>query len=65
MTGEELWASILQEAISGRLVSQLDSEPEVEQIGEAPTDVPIEIPKKWKWVQVRNLEDIRVEKDYF
>lgn len=31
-------------------VPQLESEPEVEQIGEAPEDVPFAIPEKWKWV---------------
>ncbi len=49
MNAESLRASILQEAIQGRLVPQLESEPEVEQIGEAPEDVPFEIPEKWKW----------------
>ncbi len=47
---KKLRASILQEAIQGKLVPQLESEPEVEQIGEAPEDVPFAIPEKWKWV---------------
>ena len=59
MTGEQLWASILQEAISGRLVPQLDSEPEVKQIGEAPKEVPFEIPKKWKWVRIDSVSLIK------
>ena len=29
MKAEQLWASILQEAIQGRLVPQLENEPEV------------------------------------
>ncbi len=40
----------LEKAIQGKLVPQLESEPEVEQIGEAPEDVPFAIPEKWKWV---------------
>ena len=35
MTADELRASLLQWAIEGKPVPQLDSEPEVEQIGEA------------------------------
>ena len=49
---EKLKASLLQEAIQGRLVPQLDDEPAVEQIGEAPEEVPFEIPEKWKWLTV-------------
>ena len=37
-------------AIHGKLVPQLDSEPAVEQIDEAPDEIPFEIPEKWKWV---------------
>ena len=37
-------------------VPQLESEPEVEQIGEAPEDVPFEIPKKWKWVRLSSVQ---------
>ena len=50
----QLWNSILQQAISGKLVPQLDSEPEVEQVGPAPVqdEVPFELPAKWKWVQL-------------
>ena len=40
---------ILQEAVMGKLVPQLDGEPAVEQIGDAPEVIPFEIPKKWKW----------------
>ena len=40
----------LEKAIQGKLVPQLESELEVEQIGEAPEDVPFAIPEKWKWV---------------
>ena len=51
----ELKASLLQEAIRGKLVPQLESEPEVTQIGSAPDDVPFDIPKKWKWIQLGNI----------
>lgn len=49
MNAEMLRNSILQRAIEGKLVPQLDDEPIVQQIGEAPEEVPFEIPKKWKW----------------
>ena len=55
MKAEQLWASILQEAIQGKLVPQLESEPVVEQIGETPEDVPFDIPEKWKWVFLKSL----------
>ena len=48
---------ILQLAVSGQLVEQLDSEPAVEQVGPAPKpdEVPFEIPAKWKWVQLHSM----------
>lgn len=48
---------ILQLAVSGQLVEQLDSEPAVEQVGPAPKpdEVPFELPPKWKWVQAGYL----------
>ena len=48
---------ILQLAISGQLVEQRDSDPEVEQVGPAPKpdEVPFELPPKWKWVQLNCL----------
>ncbi len=33
-------------------VPQLESEPEVAQIGKAPENVPFAIPEKWKWVRL-------------
>ena len=45
----------LEKTIQGKLVPQLESEPEVEQIGNAPEEVPFEIPKKWKWVQLKTI----------
>ena len=58
MKAEQLWASILQEAIQGRLVPQLESEPEVKQVGEPPKTSPFVIPKKWKWVQLKEIGKI-------
>ena len=51
---------ILQLAVSGQLVEQLDSEPAVEQVGPAPKpdEVPFELPPKWRWVLVSSLVDL-------
>ena len=65
MTGQELWASLLQEAIQGRLVEQRDDEPPVEQMGNAPEDVPFAIPEKWKWSKLGDvLLGIQAGKSY-
>ena len=50
-----LKSAVLQKAIEGKLVPQLDSEPAVEQIGKAPEEVPFEIPEKWKWCRLSDL----------
>ena len=50
---EKLRASILQDAIQGRLVPQLESEPVVTQIGTKPHVAPFIVPDKWKWVQLK------------
>ena len=49
-----LRSQLLQLAISGKLTEQLDSEPEVAQLGSAPApdEVPFAIPPKWKWVRL-------------
>ena len=49
---------LLDQAIQGKLVPQLDSEPTVEQIGAAPKEVPFEIPEKWKWVVLKNVGSV-------
>ena len=53
---------ILQLAISGQIVPQLDSEPEVKQIGPAPEKVPFAIPEKWKWVQIGEVFSMQAGK---
>ena len=53
--GNSIEKQLLQCAISGKLVPQLNEEPEVEQIEEGLEDIPFEIPKKWKWVTLNSL----------
>lgn len=55
---EKLRASILQEAIQGKLVPQLESEPKVTQSGSPPKEVPFSIPDKWKWCQIGELATV-------
>ena len=55
--------SLLQVAIEGKLVPQLESEPEVEQIGDVPEEVPFEIPKKWKWCIASDVCDLNSGRD--
>lgn len=62
MKAEQLWASILQEAIQGRLVPQLESEPEVNEAWETPEDEPFTIPEKWKWANFGELVDFSLGK---
>lgn len=52
---------VLQQAISGQLVPQLDSEPAVEQIGLAPAkeEEPFALPEKWKWVRLDQVAQYR------
>lgn len=57
MDAKELMASILQSAISGKLVPQLESEPEVVRIREEAEKIPFEIPKKWKWYSLGEVVD--------
>ena len=55
---KKLESAILQEAMHGRLVPQLEREPIVVQIGEAPLNHPFCIPAKWKWVRLRSVGKI-------
>ncbi len=55
MLADVLRGQILQEAIQGKLVPQLDSEEEVQQIGDAPKEVPFVIPEKWKWKTLKSI----------
>lgn len=50
--GKTLHERILQKAIEGKLVPQLEEEPAVEQIGETPGEIPFDIPPKWRWIQL-------------
>lgn len=58
MNVELLKAKILDLAIHGKLVPQLDNEPAVDQIGEVPDAIPFEIPEKWKWVKIQAITKI-------
>lgn len=59
MNFDILRQKILEKAIRGELVPQLESEPEVKQIGEAPEDVPFAIPEKWKWLPLNKFSEKR------
>lgn len=60
---EQFKAAVLQKAIQGKLVPQLDSEPAVEQIGEAPKEVPFEIPRKWRWCRLGAVIELTSGRD--
>ncbi len=49
---------ILDKAIRGELVPQLETEPAVETFTEEPASVPFAVPEKWKWVQLANIGSI-------
>ena len=56
--GKTLRERILQKAIEGKLVPQLDEESAVEQIGEAPAETPFAIPHKWRWEYLQTVSTI-------
>ena len=58
MTADELKASVLQMAIEGRLVPQLDDEPAVDMDVDSPDDVPFDIPEKWKWCYLKEIVEL-------
>ena len=61
---DQLRASLLQEAIQGKLVPQLDDEPAVDMAGEEPDEVPFAIPEKWKWVTLLDIVKVIPSKNY-
>ena len=56
-------SKILDLAIKGQLVPQLESEPTVAQLGKAPEDVPFDIPEKWKWCNLKDLIKLKSGRD--
>ena len=50
-----LRGQILQKAIQGKLVPQQPEDGVVEQIGDAPAEVPFEIPESWKWLKIKEI----------
>ena len=59
---DQLRASLLQEAIQGKLVPQLNDEPAVDIVGEEPDEVPFAIPEKWKWVRIEDVFTLQAGK---
>lgn len=49
---------LLERALKGELVPQLDHEPEVEQAAEVPKEAPFVIPEKWKWLSIDELANV-------
>lgn len=59
----KLRASLLQQAIMGKLVPQLDDEPAVDIDSEELEDVPFAIPEKWKWVRLGTCITLKSGRD--
>lgn len=64
MKAEQLWASILQEAIQGKLVPQLESEPPSPCLCDQPEEIPFEIPTKWTWAYITNIADLLPSRNF-
>ncbi len=45
----------LEKAVQGKLVPQLESEPDGIQLGDVPNRCPFNIPTKWRWVYFSNV----------
>ena len=58
MNFDILRQKILEKAIRGELVPQLESEPEVVQIDRCPANAPFSIPKKWRWAYFSDVIDL-------
>ena len=52
---DNLRQQVLLRAIQGRLVPQLESEPDGIQLGDVPNRCPFNIPTKWRWVYFSNV----------
>ena len=52
---ERLRQLCLEKAIQGKLVPQLESEPDGIQLGDVPNRCPFNIPTKWRWVYFSNV----------
>lgn len=52
---ETLRQQVLQLAIQGKLVPQLESEPSIDLPSSIPIDGAFAIPKNWKWIKLKNL----------
>ena len=49
----------LEKVVQGKLVPQLESEPEVEPFSDEPDAPPFDIPDKWKWAKFKDVVDVR------
>jgi len=59
MTAEQLRNSILQEAISGRLVPQDPNDEPAAVVSTVPEDeIPFEIPASWRWIRMKDCAAI-------
>ena len=56
MNFDRLRELILERAIQGKLVPQLESEPKVFQIGDKPENPPFDVPSSWKWIYAKEAQ---------
>lgn len=62
MNFDRLRQLLIQKAIEGKLVPQLDTELPVQQIGSSPSNIPFAIPKKWKWERLDSVFTLQAGK---